>query len=212
MRVIGDMERSDHTYPEPDQICCHFGEYTVRGGYRGSATNSLIYNLQKDPSKKNSEEWKYKLQAIEKIGKLIGSNLKKDTPSRFTFVPAPTSKPPTDSGYDDRLMQVIEAIEPKVAVCPLLETVNVRKPAHKSTQRPGPDELEASMRICEDRKEDLQDSVQFILLDDLLVTGATFVACRRKLLECFPDANVYGLFVARRVLDVVHREFDSGDW
>ena len=157
------------------------------------------------------EERKYKLQAIEKIGKLIGRNLKKVTPSRFTFVPAPTSKPPSDSGYDDRLVQVIAAFEPKVAACPLLETVIARKPAHQSLDRPGPEILEASMRVCEDRLMDLQDKVQFILFDDLLVTGATFVACRRKLLERFPAAIVYGLFVARRVLDVNPQELDSAD-
>ena len=205
------MERPDHWYLKPDHVCCYFGEYTARGDFKSNATNSLIYNLKKDPSRQKLEEWKYKLESIEKIGKLIGRSLKDDTPSRFTFVPAPPSKPLGDSGFDDRLMQVIAAIEPKVAACPLLETVYARNPARQSLDRPGPEILEASMRVCEDRLMDLQDKVQFILLDDLLVTGATFVACRRKLLERFPDAKVYGLFVARRVLDVEPQKLDSAD-
>ena len=47
-----------------------------------------------------------------------------------------------------------------------------------------------------------------ILLDDVLVTGATFRSCSQILLSQFPDATVSGLFVARRTL----QKDDLGEW
>lgn len=35
------------------------------------------------------------------------------------------------------------------------------------------------------------------LLDDVLTSGANFSACRRKILERFPNADVRGIFLAK---------------
>ncbi len=200
LRVVGDIERDHHHYLNTEHVCCYFGEYTARKGYDHSATNRIIFDLKKHPNKQGTKEWKFKLCDIQRVGSLIRHNVKPDTLLNFTFVPVPPSKPPDHSEYDDRNLRIIRAIDPQVNVRPLLETIRERQPAHQSGQRSTLKELEDGIRICEEHLGDLPDIEQIVLLDDLLVTGATFVVCRKKLLEHLPAANVFGLFVARRVL------------
>lgn len=207
IRLVGDLERPDHSHLEREDVCCFFGEYTARKGYAHSSTNNLIFNLKKNPTRRGTEEWKYKLCAIETAACLIRHNLQPDTLLNFTFVPAPPSKSPRHPEYDDRNRQIIDKIAPNADVRPLLETVVERHPAHPSDRRPDPEELEAGMRICEEALQDPASIEQIILLDDLLVTGATLVACRRKLRARFPLAKVFGLFIARRVPE---RSLSSG--
>jgi len=68
------------------------------------------------------------------------------------------------------------------------------------------------MRCCEEKVAGSQVGTQIILLDDVLVTGATFVACRRILLNRFPNVTVFGVFVARRVPERTLPEDDFDDW
>ena len=210
LRQIGDIERPDHIYLEAKLgSCYYFGDYTARGGWAHSTTNGIITNIKKHPEMKSAPQWKYKLKAISRIGGLIRSNLNPEAISSITFVPAPPSKPPSDPDYDDRMLQLGRAVGDDIDVRPLLETVQGRDPAHLSVDRPGPDVLAAGMRFCSDCPESTKPvGTHIILLDDVLVTGATFRSCRQILLSQFPDATVSGLFVARRTL----QKDDLSDW
>jgi predicted amidophosphoribosyltransferase len=42
---------------------------------------------------------------------------------------------------------------------------------------------------------------QVILLDDVLTTGCSFIVCKAIIAEAWPAADIFGLFVARRVID-----------
>jgi len=75
IRVVGDLERPDHSCLKKEHVCCFFDEYTARKGYAHSSTNSLIFNLKKNPTRRGTEEWKYKLCAIETAACLIRPQL-----------------------------------------------------------------------------------------------------------------------------------------
>lgn len=212
LRQIGDIERPDHYYLTPEHSCFYFGEYTARKGWGHSTTNGIINNIKKHPNTQSTVQWQYKLQAINRIGQLMRANLKPEVLPRITFVPAPPSKPPDDPDYDDRMLQLGRAIGNDVDIRPLLETAQARDPAHQSDERPGPDALATGMSICEDQVDTSPVSAQLILLDDVLVTGATFLSCRRLLLDRFPEATVLGMFVARRVPERTLPENDFDVW
>ena len=202
LRQIGDIERPDHSYLESTQEygCYYFGEYTAKKGWTHSSTNSIINNIKKSPSTKGTAQWGHKLNEIARIGTLIRSNLNSNAISSITFVPAPPSKPPSHPAYDDRILKLGRAVGEDVDIRPLIETVQVRDPAHLNDCRPGPDVLADGMRFCDDHLESTTPvGTQLILLDDVLVTGATFLSCTQILLNHFPDATISGLFVARRV-------------
>ena len=212
LRQIGEIERPDHSYLEPEHSCYYFGEYTARKSWEHSTTNNIIGNIKKLPKTKGTAQWQYKLQAIASIGRLIRSNLNPQVISNITLVPAPPSKPPSDPVYDDRILQLGRAVGEDIDVRPLLETAQVRDPAHLSGDRPGPDDLTAGMRFCADHLGVKPVGVQIVLLDDVLVTGATFVSCSRILLSKFPNATVSGVFVARRVPERTLQKDDFDDW
>ena len=190
LRQIGDIERPDHSYFAPEHSCFYFGEYTARKGWGHSSTNGIINNIKKHPNTLGTAQWRYKLQEIDRIGRLIRANLKPEALSSITFVPAPPSRPPGNPDYDDRMLRLGRAIGNDVDIRPLLETAQARDPAHQSDERPGPDVLAVGMRICEDQVGAPPVSTPLILLDDVLVTGATFLSCHQILLDRFPEVTV----------------------
>ena len=212
LRQIGDIERPDHYYLAPEHSCYYFGEYTARKSWGHSTTNGIINNIKKHPNTRVTAQWQYKLRDIDRIGRLIRANLKPEALSSITFVPAPPSRPPGDPDYDDRMLCLGRAIGNDVDIRPLLETAQARDPAHRSDERAGPDMLAAGIRICEDQGGAAPVSTQLVLLDDVLVTGATFLSCRQILLDRFPEAVVLGMFVARRVPERTLSEDDFDEW
>ena len=57
LRIVGDLERPDHWYLDPTDVCAFFGEYTARAGYGHSSTNQLIHNLKKNPESANTPQY-----------------------------------------------------------------------------------------------------------------------------------------------------------
>lgn len=114
-----------------------------------------------------------------------------------TIIPIPPSKVRTDPEYDNRMAIIAktvvqdtrEAIEPIASRCPL----------HESGQRMKPDEMVATLALhqalCQPTPTDI------ILLDDVITTGCSFVACYRLLRDQFPNVPISGIFAARRVID-----------
>ena len=212
LRQIGDIERPDHSYLTPEHNCYYFGEYTSGEGYSHSSTNSIVNNIKKPPSTRETPQWKYKLEEIDRVGSLIRNSLKPEAISSISFVPAPPSKPPSDPDYDDRILQLSRAAGEDIDIRPLLETVQARDPAHLRDDLRSPDVLVAGMRFCPEHLESVTPvGTHIILLDDVIVTGATFVSCRQILLSHIPDARVSGLFVARRVLEGIDLIDEFGD-
>lgn len=199
LRTIGEIERPDHYYLGPDDQCAFFGEYTARKEWSHSTTNSIIKNLKKTPDKRGTAQWRYKEQEIARVAALIRSNLAPAAIHNLTFVPAPPSKTPTDPMYDDRVERIAQAIGNDLDVRCLLSTANNRVPAHNSDERPGPDALQQGLSWNQQEAARKPICPSIIILDDMLVTGATFIACSRLIRSAYPQVAIFGLFIARRV-------------
>ena len=204
LREIGDYERGDHTYLSVDDVCVYFGEYTPTGtsgkpAYSLSRANDIVSNLKKSPLTKGTSQWTHKQRTIKSLGKLIRRNLEGNDLQSLTFIPAPPSKAKNDPEYDPRMLHVAKAIGNDVDARPILETALSRTPASLSDNSRFVDSIKANSRIDQSQVELRPVSKTIIFIDDMITTGATFVACKSLLEEHFEDVEIYGLFIVRRV-------------
>jgi predicted amidophosphoribosyltransferase len=71
--------------------------------------------------------------------------------------------------------------------------------AHIAAIRPGPIGLYNNYEIVQPLAD--PSPSQIAVVDDLLTTGAHFKAMKKILTETYPDIQVFGIFIARRVPD-----------
>ena len=203
---IDDLTRPDHSYLTAADVCYFLGEYTARKGFAFSATNHLIFNLKKGMERQGRPEWAYKARAIQTVADALRAALNDRARQTLTFVPVPPSKAKTDPLYDDRLAQVLHGVWPGQAtdVRELIVQPASSDAAHDRDNRPKPAELEA--RYVIDRGL-LRPAPRILaVVDDLVTTGAHFVAIRNMLRRQFPDGQIVGIFIARRVPEAVDVE------
>ncbi len=70
-------------------------------------------------------------------------------------------------------------------------------PAHVGPNRPSPVDLERIYKV--DRSVSAPTPDFIAIFDDVLTAGAHFRAAKFHLRNCFPQAQIIGIFVARRV-------------
>jgi hypothetical protein len=176
-------------------------EYTSGRGFTHSETNRLILNLKKPPDRRSRPEWHYKEEAIRQVASEFRASLNLQRLRAVTFVPMPPSKRKDDPLYDDRMLRVLHAFdeERQLDIRELLVLAESTEPAHATAARPTVEQLIANLEIDEDYSQPSPTSIA--LVDDVLTTGAHFVAAKRVLTMRFPALSVRGLFVARRVFD-----------
>lgn len=199
LRVVGDLEREDHWYLGADDHCYFFGEYMPRKGFAHSATNQLVMNLKKKPDLRHTAQWSHKLATIQRVARTIQSNILPEALPGLTFVPIPPSKPPTSPGYDDRMAQVARQIAGNCDVRELIVTQAERDARHTTGEKRDPAALRATLALVPALLAN--PPRQIVLLDDVLTTGCSFRVCRTMLQEALPSADIFGVFVARRVID-----------
>lgn len=203
---IDELARPDHWYLELEDDCYYIGEYTARGGHACSETNQLIHNFKKSVDKRGRPEWTYKERAVGTIANMIRRNVRPD--AALTFVPIPPSKTTNHPLYDDRMSRVLalaSAGRPS-DVRELIVQIQSVEATHLISTRPSPDEVLRNYRLNESLL--LPEPQIIFLVDDVLTTGCHFKAAKRLLLARLPNANIVGLFVARRV---PNSDFDSLD-
>lgn len=199
IRKIGDLERGDHWHLTAEHDCHFFGEYTARAGYSHSSTNQIIHNLKKKPSLRATQQWPHKVRAIQKVAAAIRGALSPQAYGIITLVPIPPSKLRVDPEYDNRIAEISRAVSPQADVRELIETATARSALHESDQRLTPAQLLATLRIREEVCAPAPQNI--VLVDDVITTGCSFVACSTLLQQRFPNINISGIFAARRVLD-----------
>jgi hypothetical protein len=199
LRLVGDLERQDHWYLGPNDQCYFFGEYTPGKGFAHSATNQLVMNLKKKPETRGTAQWNHKLAAIDRVARSIAANILPEALPGLTFVPIPPSKPSTAPGYDDRMTQVARRIVPGCDVRELIVTQAERDARHTTGEKRDPAALRATLALVPALLAN--PPKQIVLLDDVLTTGCSFTVCRAMLQEVLPQADIFGIFVARRVVD-----------
>jgi hypothetical protein len=197
---IDDLTRPDHSFLTPDETCFFFGEYSARAGYDAGPTNQLIFNFKKKLERKGKPDWKYKDRSIREAASCFSAALNPEYVKIATLVPMPPSKAKDDTHHDDRLLRMVKymTFDVKIDVRQLLlQKGNRDKGAHDG-DRPGPDALAQIYYVDEKQSKPAPRSIA--LFDDLLVTGASFIAAKRVLQKRFPGIAVTGLFLARRAL------------
>ena len=209
---IDDLTRPDHSYLTSNDECYFLGEYTARAGYTHGPTNDLISNFKKTMDRQGRSEWRYKGRAIREASKaflngLGGSDSK--YLNLWTFVPMPPSKAKGDPLYDDRLLKMLAAMRgnPPLDIRELVIQSESTESAHELNVRPHPTDIEARYRIDDNLTEPNPSTIAVI--DDVLTTGAHYRAAHSVLSARFPDAEIKGLFIARRVIPPI--EFDAPD-
>lgn len=209
LTVIGDLERPDHYYLSPIHRCYFWGEYTPHEHTNGqkwsySPTNQLIGNLKKKMDRQGQRDWRYKLEAIDEVARSFSQMWKWGDllPHRPALIPMPPSKARTDRMYDPRMLHVLNSLAEKTGLqldirdC-LSFNGNVEA-SHESDDRPSPQALCECLSVdrAVARVEDPPGVI--FLFDDVITTGAHFVAAVSRLNEAFPGVEVVGTFVARR--------------
>lgn len=197
IRKIGELERPDHWWLKPDHNCYFFGEYTARMGYGHSSTNQIIHNLKKKPSTKGTSQWQHKITAMKMIAAAMRAALNPQSLASVTIIPIPPSKLRADPEYDARIAVIGKLMAPDSRE--IIEAVIARNALHESDHRLRPDELRATLALVPGLCA--PPPTQIILVDDVVTTGSSYVACHDMLHERFPEAKISGVFAARRAVD-----------
>jgi predicted amidophosphoribosyltransferase len=197
--AIDDLLRPLHAHLTDRDQCYFLREYASGRGYAHSETNRLIHNLKKPPDRRGRPEWRYKELAIQQVAREFRNNLDLGRLRRVTLVPMPPSKARSDPLYDDRMLRVLRAIDPKgdLDIRELLVCAVSTGAAHVAAPRPSIDRLVANFIVDESTAAPAPATIA--LVDDVLTTGAHFVAGKTALTRRFPGVTVRGFFVARRV-------------
>lgn len=200
LRRIDELVLDEYPFLNPRDDCYFLRTYTAGTGYLHGETNSLISNLKKPPSLRAHPQWRHKEQAIRQLATELRTALGAARISRNTYVPVPPSRVQSDPEYDDRLIRLLEHMAVGLR-CDLREIVRQRRSSrashHQGSSRLSPREIGRLYEI--DDSKAVPVPTKIVVVDDVLTTGAHFVAMRDVLKRRFPAAAIVGLFVARAV-------------
>lgn len=205
---IDGTNRPDHYRLAEGDTCYFLFEYTAGKGYGFSETNQLISNLKKKPSQSGKNGYHYKARAITRAGKDLAQALNPKWIANGTVVPVPSSKAPGHPDYDDRLTRIAKLI-PGADVRELVRNTKSHEAAHESDHRPTVEDLVEIYEIDESLADPEPTSI--VIFDDVLTAGTHFKAMQQVLRGRFPNAKIYGVFIARRALPKAADEFDDID-
>lgn len=211
LQAIDESNRAAHFYLTPDDQCYFLHEFTARKGFGYSPGNQFIFNFKKSPTARLEGHYQYKLRAIRTaitwyrniFDSVIGVY------DGCTFAPIPPSKKPDHPEYDDRMWQVVKGIcEGKGADSrELIKQSASYEAAHLAGdggERIKPTELQALYRL-----DPIPPKSTVLLFDDVLSAGCHYRAAKSVILAQYPNTQVVGFFLARRVLPNPIDDFDA---
>ena len=183
---VDELAMPDHPYLSEDDVCYYIGEYTAKKRYSYSATNGLISNFKKEMNRKGMPQWRYKGEAIQQVASTFREALGEVALKGLTFVPVPPSESKDEPMHDDRLTQMLRAVDPsrKLDIREIVfQSVSTPK-SHRSDNRLRPDELIELYRLDESLAEPPPNCIAIV--DDLLTAGSHFRAMKSVLAPRFP--------------------------
>ncbi|MFM0068928.1 hypothetical protein [Paraburkholderia aspalathi] len=206
LQRIGDQHRRDHYHLAAEDECYFFGELT-RGQDYTSPSKRLISNLKK---KRGANGYQYKASAIQQAGDMFRGAIAPTAWGTVTFVPVPPSRCHGDTGYDDRMLRVLQHMARGVNADVrelVLQRVSYQASHESGDDRIKLDELVELYQIDDGRAEPAPTSI--LIVDDVLTSGCHYRAMKRILLDRFPGVRIRGLFIARRALPDLAADFDA---
>lgn len=218
---VGEHERPDHFHLPVTAKCYFWGEYTPYEHTNGkkwnfSATNQLMSNFKKKLDRKGQSDWPYKAAATQRIAQAFSQFWKWDNLHEqygVALVPIPPSKARTDAAYDARMCEMLNAVSVKAGVkldirdC--LSFSGKYAASHESADRPSPAELYAELSFDHAAGKLERPPGLIFLFDDMLTTGAHYVAAAQLLAQHYPGVQIVGHFVARRIVPNPFADFDD---
>jgi hypothetical protein len=201
---IDDLTRPEHAFLGKDDVCYYLREYTPRAGYNHSETNDIIINFKKPIDRRGRPEWRYKESATARIAKEIRDALNPQWLKQATLVPMPPSASKNDPRHDDRMLQVLRAIDGGAGcdVRELLVQTQSTEPDHAvgdAGQRLAPGERAKLLVV--DESLAVPPPSQIGIFDDVLTNGSHFIAAKTVLQHRFPNVPLVGVFFSRRKID-----------
>lgn len=204
LQLVGGVERPQHFYLRPEHKCYFWGEYTPWEFTKGmkwdySETNRLIADLKAPAPKPGTQDLNRKAAAIERISVAFSGFWKWSALApQAILVPIPPSRAVTDTQYDDRMTRMLLRLRDLTGVDldirELIVSDGSLPTSHTAEKRPKLEQLLGSLSL----PVVPNISPKYIyLFDDVLTTGAHYVACSGLLKKAFPAASVIGNFVAR---------------
>jgi hypothetical protein len=204
---IGPAQREEHFHLRPEHRCYYWGEYTAWPFTHGqnaefSEANRLIADLKIAPElRSDATMWARKGAAIERVSEAFSRFWKwRDLADKAILVPMPTSRSSSDPLQDDRMDRVVDGICARSAAplmgTRLLVSDGSLHASHSGPERPKLKRLAKSIHLVPDALPAKAPGMVF-LFDDVLTTGAHFIACSARIREAFPASRIIGTFVAR---------------
>lgn len=221
LTVVGEHERPDHFHLPVAAKCYFWGEYTPYEHTNGkkwnfSATNQLMSNFKKKLDRKGQSDWAYKAVATQQIAQAFSKFWKWDNlhaQHRVVLVPVPPSKARSDAAYDGRMNEMLASVAlksgVKLDIRDCLSFSGKYAASHESSYRPTPAELYAELSFESAVGRPQQQPGLIFLFDDMLTTGAHYVAASQMLTQQFPGVPIIGNFVARRIVPNPFADFDD---
>lgn len=200
LQLIDESVLPDHYHLRNEDQCYFWGTYVSRQSYNYSPMNQIISNLKKGMNKKGQRDWQYKFQAIKECAYLM-STLSFNPSLKITFIPMPPSKKKDDPLYDDRLVQILNKAyinSGNINILDLFDQAKSRVSCHSSLNKRDISELQDNLCVSNPSLCNMVGDFIFIF-DDVITTGAHFIAMKNKLNELFPNKPLAGIFIARRI-------------
>ena len=195
-RLLDSLQQVPHHIDPEKERCYYAREYVSGGGWKASEANRLITNFKKDPEKRGTPEWYHKERAIEQFAQeltiVLGAN--------HVVAPIPSSKRLDDPGYDSRLddtLKRLATLRSDVTCVNPFSVIASTEPYHLAGGIKSRDPKEIYRNL---EWTGLPENVpHLILIDDVLTSGAHFVACKRLVQEHHPVLPVLGVFWAKTI-------------
>ena len=212
------IDNADNLRPyclHAEDRCFYYRDYTVGGGYKCSETNQLIFNLKKTNEAvfENPALKKYKDEAIchfvNESCYFFDNLIKQGGEIPILLVPVPPSSVKSDKAYDDRLMQVVTLLSkryPSLFIDEALSVTETLQPSHLN----GPRRIDAFRSVLKFEKHCSVKPELIVIVDDVITSGAHYIACKSILSKHFPDTDIIGLFWAKSKHIVEYHLVDEG--
>lgn len=202
--ALAEVDVLDHSYLGADDVVFYLEEYKSTEGFLEKG-NNLITNLKKSVETLGTDEWQYKENSIQAVARSVANEMElaSHVRGKVYWVPIPPSKTKTNPLFDDRLyrilvLAIVASNTRKHFVSDVLYQTSDRESFSSATDKRVVDEL-VSNYLMNDISNYRPEKDQIIIFDDLLTTGCHFKAVEKVVLNRYPNADVKGFFIARRV-------------